>query len=66
MSAKKIIITISDDGNTKVEAEGFRGEGCVRALAPIADALVGKKPEHYERTDDFYMKESPLAERERA
>jgi len=65
-TTKKIIVTINDVGVTRVEAEGFAGEGCVRALGPIADALVGKKPVHEAYTSDFYRREASHAERERA
>lgn len=63
---KKIIITINKDGATRVEAEGFAGEGCVRALGPIADALVGKKPDTQAYTADFYRREALRADRELA
>jgi hypothetical protein len=62
---KKIVVTISDDGETQVEAMGYRGSGCVKASDPLVKALLGetrnetKKPEFYQPEFNF------LKERER-
>lgn len=36
---KKITITITQDGESKVEASGFTGDECVKETAPIEQAL---------------------------
>lgn len=41
LNAKKIKVTIDALGNPKVEAEGFLGQGCTQATAPIENALSG-------------------------
>lgn len=37
---KKLTITIDKLGKTKVEADGFNGQGCMSAAKPILDALT--------------------------
>lgn len=41
MQQKKVIVTIDQMGNSKVEAEGFKGKGCTDATAAIEQALSG-------------------------
>lgn len=36
---QKIQITITPDGETKIEASGFTGDECIKATAPIEQAL---------------------------
>ncbi len=51
---KRIEITIDEDGETTVEAFGYKGGACVNATAPLTNALIGtptesvKKPEFYQ------------------
>jgi len=51
--AKRLRILLGPDGSVKVEAEGFKGEGCLAAAKPLED-LFGKadrvelKAEYYE------------------
>jgi len=37
---KKLTITIDKLGKTKVEADGFNGQGCMAAAKPVLDALT--------------------------
>lgn len=42
---KKITITITPDGETKVEASGYQGDECLTATKPIEEALgVSSEP----------------------
>lgn len=42
---KKIQVTITPDGETKIEASGYTGDECLKATKPIEDALgVGDDP----------------------
>ncbi len=51
---RKIEITISNEGEAKVEAFGYTGGSCIKATAPLKKALIGtpaaeaKKPEFYQ------------------
>lgn len=36
---KKITITITKDGETKIEANGYTGDECLKDTKPIEDAL---------------------------
>lgn len=36
---KKITITITPDGETKIEASGYSGDECIKATAPLEKAL---------------------------
>ena len=47
---KQVIIDITPDGETKIEAVGFKGKGCAEATRAIEQALgavakTQKKPE---------------------
>lgn len=49
---KQIIVSISPDGESKVEATGFGNSSCKQATKPIEEALgavqgVANKPEAY-------------------
>lgn len=52
--AKRIEITIDENGEIDIEAFGFTGGACVKATQPLRDALIGtptesiKKPEFYQ------------------
>jgi hypothetical protein len=52
--SRSIEIIIDNDGETKVEAHGYRGGKCVAATAPLTKALIGtptthiKKPDYYQ------------------
>ena len=39
MSRRRIQVTIAADGSLTVEAIGFKGRGCLRATAPLTEAL---------------------------
>lgn len=42
---KKITITITPEGETKVEASGYSGDECIAATKPIEEALgVSSEP----------------------
>jgi len=51
---RKIEIIIDNQGETKIEASGYVGGSCVKATAPLKQALIGtpaaeaKKPEFYQ------------------
>lgn len=52
--AKEIIVTVGKDGEVDLEASGFKGGTCEKALEPIIQAVgqavsVKKKPEFYQR-----------------
>jgi hypothetical protein len=64
--SKKISITVDRFGNSKLLATGFQGGECVKAMQPISDAIVGKRPQVSEHTAEFFDAENKLAERERA
>ena len=52
--SRKIEITIDNDGETKVEAIGYKGGKCMLATASLSKALIGtptthiKKPDYYQ------------------
>ena len=39
MSGKKIIITITKEGEIKIEAQGYEGSGCLKATKPFEQAF---------------------------
>ena len=51
---KRIEIVIDEDGETTVEAFGYKGGTCVKATEPLTKTLIGtptesvKKPEFYQ------------------
>lgn len=53
-AGRRIEIIIDNDGETQVEAHGYKGGTCVKATAPLTKALIGtptahvKKPEFYQ------------------
>ena len=52
MSARRIHVRISAEGEISVEAEGFQGKGCEAATAAIEAALG--KPRQRTRKPDFW------------
>lgn len=52
--AEEIVMTFKKDGGVKLEAKGFKGKTCQKALEPFEKA-VGKvtkrkqKPEYYQK-----------------
>lgn len=54
MTGRKIEITIDTEGETTVEAIGYKGGKCMQATAPLTKALIGtptthmKKPDYYQ------------------
>lgn len=61
---KKIEITIDNDGQTTVEAKGYKGAGCTKATAPLSKALIGtptshvKLPAYYQADHTLQLKET--------
>lgn len=53
-AGKRIEIIIDNEGETQVEAHGYKGGKCMQATAPLTKALIGtptthvKKPEFYQ------------------
>ncbi len=43
--AKRIEITIDENGEIDIEAFGFTGGACVKATQPLRDALIGTPTE---------------------
>jgi len=52
VSARRILVRISPNGETTVEAEGFQGKGCEAATKAIEEALG--KPRERTRKPDFW------------
>jgi len=53
---KKLIVKIADDGQTTIEAEGFKGSACLEASKRYIEGLgressSQKKPEFYEQSE---------------
>lgn len=49
---KKILVTISEDGTSSIDLEGFKGQGCQKVIddfmAGDKPSLVRAKPEYYQ------------------
>lgn len=56
MSARKIHVRITPEGEITVEAEGFRGKGCEAATKAIEDALG--KPGTRTRKPEYWRQET--------
>lgn len=41
-----ISIIIDNDGQTTIEAKGYKGAGCTTATAPLSKALIGTPTSH--------------------
>ena len=41
MSQRQVVVVFNPDGTTKIEALGFKGQGCTEATAVIEQALTG-------------------------
>ena len=63
---KRIVVTVSPDGSTKVETRGFAGSACMDETRRLEEALGGRRKvvrtaEHYKpakRTTGGYRCES--------
>ncbi len=43
MSGKKVVVTITKEGEIKIEAEGYEGSGCLKATEPFEKAFGAVK-----------------------
>jgi len=57
MSQRQIVITVNRDGSSVVDAQGFKGKGCVDATKGIELALAGGGSENKDsrKKPDFYQ-----------
>lgn len=57
MSQRQIVITVNRDGTSIVDAQGFKGKGCVDATAGLELALAGGGSENKDdrKKPDFYQ-----------
>lgn len=46
MNGRGISIIIDNEGETTVEAVGYKGAGCTQATAPLTKALIGTPTSH--------------------
>lgn len=53
MSTKKLNITISQEGDVEIDAEGFQGRECEEATRDIERAIGSV--EERERKDEYYQ-----------
>jgi len=62
MSGKKVVVTITKEGEIKIEAVGYSGNGCLKATEPFEQAFgtVEKKTlkdeyyhSHEERDEEY-------------
>ncbi len=52
---RRITVTIDNMGQTTVEASGYTGGTCVKATAPLTQALIGGNPEESTKKPEFYQ-----------
>lgn len=52
---RKITVVIDNMGQTTVEASGYTGGSCVKATAPLTQALIGGNPEESKKKAEFYQ-----------
>lgn len=52
---RKIEITIDDEGQTKIEAFGYKGGTCEKATAPLKKALIGQSPDSSTKKPEYYQ-----------
>ena len=62
---KKIVITIDPEGETQVEAFGYKGGSCVKATAPLTQALIGGAPDQSTKKPEFYSGDFTMKVQER-
>jgi len=53
--SRKITIVIDGQGETQVEAHGYKGGTCVKATAPLTKTLIGGSPEQSVKKPEFYQ-----------
>jgi hypothetical protein len=51
--SRSIEITIDNDGETKIEAHGYKGGKCMQATAPLTKALIGTSTTHVKKPDYY-------------
>lgn len=61
---KKIVITIDPEGQTQVEAFGYKGGTCVKATAPLTQALIGGSPDQSVKKPEFFQGDATIQVRE--
>jgi hypothetical protein len=61
--SRGISIIIDNDGETKVEAVGYKGAGCTKATAPLTAALIGSTTTHL-KLPAYYQADHSTAIRE--
>lgn len=59
---KRILVRVSPQGETTVEAEGFQGRGCEAATKAIEEALG--KPGQRTRKPDFWRQTSSVQQQQ--
>jgi hypothetical protein len=57
---KKIVITIDPEGQTQVEAFGYKGGTCVKATAPLTQVLIGGSPDQSVKKPEFFTGDAPV------
>jgi hypothetical protein len=61
---KTIEVIIDNEGQTTIEAKGYKGAGCMKATAPLSKALIGtptshvKLPTYYQADHTLQIKET--------
>jgi hypothetical protein len=62
--SKKIVVTIDPEGQTQVEAFGYKGGTCVKATAPLTQALIGGLPDQSVKKPEFFQGDATVKVRE--
>ena len=62
--SKKIVVTIDPEGQTQVEAFGYKGGTCVKATAPLTQALIGGLPNQAVKKPEFFQGDATVKVRE--
>lgn len=62
-AGRRIEIIIDQEGETKVEAHGYKGGKCMQATAPLTKALIGTPTAHIKKPE-FYQGDHQAAVRE--
>ena len=60
---RHIEIIIDPEGETKVEAHGYKGGKCMQATAPLTKALIGTSTQHVKKPE-YYQGDHQTAQRE--
>lgn len=55
---RKITVLVDQLGQTTVEASGYTGGTCLKATAPLTQALIGGNPAESAKKPEFFQAET--------